>query len=490
MDKTIYSKNHIRFTEKPFFFFLFLLTLSCTSPHQNQTEKKILSRFESIQDLKGAVVSAYVVDMRSKKVLASLNENYRLTPASLSKVLTSAAALTVLGPGFTFKTEAGINSDVSNGILNGDLIIKGGGDPALGSRYFSSANPDVIFNKILSFLKERGIRSVDGSLVIVSDYFLPPRYPSLRVWEDMSNYYGAPPCGLSFLDNSFTVTLQSPSRAGALCRVTGTEPDCGIEFVCRVRASNSQKDSAYIYGYPGLQKWYIDGSIPAGRKSFRIKGAIPEPEKIFGRQLFSFLKKHGTGIKNLTFKTSSETGNYKVIGKIESPPLSSVIKVMNKRSVNLFADHLFLMLAKNEGKANWDNARKVISAFWQKSIGQNSIYLHDGSGLSPFNRCSARDMTNALVFMSHSRYNDEFKASLAVSGIDGTLKNIWGSAGTKGKVLGKSGSMKGVLGYAGYITTKQDRTLAFCIIVNNFTDSYKEVKTRIEQEVTKIILDN
>ncbi len=469
---------------------IFLFFTSCGSVTKRETNDSV-NNLESLQKLKGAIVSGYVVDMDSKEVIASFNENYRMTPASLSKIFTSASALIQLGQNFRFKTIIGIsNSNVNNDVLNGNLIISGGGDPTLGSKYFESTYYDSVFRKILLTLKNRGISSISGDLVIVSDYFSLPRYPSKRLWEDMSNYYGAPPSGLTFFDNTFVVTLESPQKIGALCKVVDVAPDCDIEFDCRVIVSASQKDSAYIYGFPGLKRWYVDGSIPAGRRSFKIKGAVPQPEKVFGRQLMDYLEKSGMSITGLSYKTSAEASGFELIGEIDSPPLSLIIKALNKKSINLYADHLFLMQAKQKGKADWNSARKVSSAFWQKSIGQNDIYLHDGSGLSPFNHCSPIDMVNVLMFMSKSELSDVFKNSLSISGIDGTLKRIWATSETQGRVFGKSGYMKGVLGYAGYLTTNNNRKFAFCIIVNRFAGSVKDVRKLIEQEITKIILEN
>ncbi len=474
-----------------FIFYAFALSIFVTSCTGQNKEGNSKAGFESLLKMKGAIVSGYITDAESKDVIASVNENYRMTPASLSKIFTSSAALIKLGAGYRFKTQIGISSStIKKGILKGDVIITGGGDPTLGSKYFTSTHPDYVFRKILTSIKNKGIKSVSGELIIISDYFSPPRYPSLRLWEDMSNYYGAPPSGLSFMDNTFTVTLESPQHIGSLCKVKAINPGCDIEIDCRVRASSSQKDSAYIYGIPGLKEWYIDGAIPSGRKEFKVKGAMPFPEKVFGRTLIEYLNKNGISVDKLSFKSSNEVSKVVDIGEIFSPPLSSIIKVLNKRSVNLFADHLFLAMAKENGTADWDNARRVISSFWDSKIGANEIYLHDGSGLSPFNYCSPVDMVNVLMFMSEDQSGTVFKESLSISGVDGTLKRIWKTPETKGRVKGKSGYMKGVLGYAGYIKTKSDKELAFCIIVNRFARPVTDVRKLIETEVTKIILEN
>jgi len=472
----------------PVIWVLVLFLLSCSTKESKQD--RVTPGFESLNVLKGAIVSGYIVDMQTGEVIASENAEIRMTPASLSKIFTSSAALSILGADFRYRTVIAKTGHVSNGNLLGDLMIIGGGDPTLGSKYFPSTVPEKVMKEIVSIIKKAGVSSVSGKLVIVSDFFDPPAYPSLRLWEDMSNYYGAPPSGLTFMDNTFKVTLRSPSVIGKKCSIVNIEPDVGIKPECRVLSSASENDSAYIYGFPGSKDWYIDGSMPAGRSRFVIKGAMPFPQKVFGRMLISYLKNNGIQVRSLAFGKSRQTVRYDTIGTLYSPPLADIVKLVNKKSINLFADHLFLTMAKHYGKADWDNARKVLDNFWKGKIGNNDIYLHDGSGLSPYNHCTAKDMVTVLRYDAKSSISRDFKSSLSVSGIDGTLKRIWNSAETKGKVAGKSGYMKGVLGYAGYITTKKNKRFAFCVIVNRFTGPVKEVRGLIEQEIENIIVQN
>src|SRR5690606_940694 len=131
-------------------------------------------------------------------------------------------------------------------------------------------------------------KQLEGSIWLDQSLFPENHYPDGRLWEDMANYYGAPPSAISWRDNSFDVFLKSPHFIGALCDVTGTAPVMSaINFKSSVIAASGGKDSAYIYGYPGLTDWEVRGSIPAGRSSFRIKGAMPFPGIRFGEELAS-----------------------------------------------------------------------------------------------------------------------------------------------------------------------------------------------------------
>lgn len=467
-------------------FFLFLILISCSD---TQTTEKGYGLIEQGK-LKGAIVSGYVVDAVSGEVIGKQNEGTRMTPASLSKVLTSGAALIKLGDEYRFETKVGVEGSINSGVLNGNVVITGGGDPTLGSKYFPQTHPDSVFSKIFAILRSNGINKVNGELKVVTGCRNEPGYPSLRLWEDMSNYYGAPPYCLSFIDNTFTVTLSSPSVAGKLCHVKRIEPECGIKPDCRVVSSESNKDSAYIYGFPGLKNWYINGSIPSGRDNFRIKGALPFPERVFGNELLRFLRDRGMGLLNMSVIHSGGNGKVRELGAVYSPPVKEIIKVLNKKSINLFADGLFLKTGEKKEQPDWDNARVVVKNIWTNAIGENDIFLHDGSGLSPFNSFTPKDMVNALMYLRNSAHAGVFKASLAVSGVDGTFKRIWNDVETRRKVIGKSGYMSGVLGYAGYIKADSGRELVFCIMINRFTEPVGEVRKMIEKYVTRIIKEN
>jgi D-alanyl-D-alanine carboxypeptidase/D-alanyl-D-alanine-endopeptidase (penicillin-binding protein 4) len=447
------------------------------------------SIFDAITADRGAIVAGVIYDLDAQKTVAAKNEFTRITPASLSKIYTSASAMDQLGPEYRFQTHLLVNGPVENGILLGDLIIKGGGDPTLGSRFFSGMQSDSVFLQLFQAIHKAGIQQINGSILADTDFFEQPLYPSLRLWEDMGNYYGSAPRSLSYKDNSFELVLKSPPQIGQVCEVVSIHPSCELDFVCRVKSAVSLRDSAYIYGHPGMKKWYIEGSIPAGRPHFAVKGAMPYPERIFVKELGEFLSDKGINIKDQIILPARKLLPRREIGVIQSPCLSSIIKVVNKQSNNLYADHLFLAMAKIKGEANWANAHNVQQQFWNQQIGDHTIYLHDGSGLSSYNQCSVNDMIRVLCWINESVVQKPFYESLAVSGEDGTLKNMWVSAALKGRIVGKSGYMKGVLGYAGYIHTKSNKKVAFCIIANRFVDDVSQMRRHMEDLIETIVVE-
>jgi len=435
----------------------------------------------------GAVYTLKVQDVESKETITANNSNSRLTPASLTKAVTTATALELLGPEFTYETKIGYTGNIVDGILIGDVIIKSVGDPTFGSRFFESTNPLLFFGRIKDELQNVGIQSIDGNVLVDSDEI---GYSAPRLWEDMGNYYGASPMGFNWCDNIAVVTLSS-SSVGSKCKVISVKPEIkpyGIQS--KVIAADHSKDSAYVYGVKEISNWWIEGSIPHNRSQFKIKAALPNPRQSFVNELVNFLKEEGIEVKQ---NTSENLVNapYNLF-TYHSPKLSQIIKLINHKSNNLFADALLLTLAKTqEGKGNWDSGNEIVKSFWQNKIEFSKHFrLTDGSGLSPKNLISANGMVQMLTWMqNNSKYYKVYEESLAKGGESGTLKSVFKNQQLKGRIIGKSGSFEGVLGYCGYMNTISGKKAAFCIIANNYIIPTKQVRSDMDQWGTNIILN-
>jgi D-alanyl-D-alanine carboxypeptidase/D-alanyl-D-alanine-endopeptidase (penicillin-binding protein 4) len=436
-----------------------------------------------------AAFSFYAVDLNTNETLIDVNSHKWMEPASLLKIVTTASALKILGPDYKFKTEFYVKGEIVNDILNGALIIKAGGDPTLGSSYFRTSLPEIFLAETKKKLEDAGIKGLNGKLIIDISELPMPEYPSSRLWEDMSNYYGASPSALSWRDNSFTITLSSPSQPGLLCRVVSTSiPNIELNFDCYVTASSINRDSAYVYGYPGLPDWYITGSIPAGTDAFVIKAAMPFPEKVFAHEFLSLFE-HLQNVNVVVEQHPVDVSLAKRIWVWKSEPLSEIIRVINNKSLNLSADHLFLAMAGDDSASpmRWDKAGLALNNFWLKHHISEPVRLLDGSGLSKGNRVSAYYMVEVLKLMNGESEADIFKQSLPISGESGTLRYMWQTKPYRGEIQAKSGSMTGVVNYAGYLTTHTQRKVAFCIMLNNVNASSSVIKKEIELVIARFI---
>ncbi len=472
---------------KLYLFSLLVFLIGCAYVSDDEQKKE---KYD-VDVSNAGTVSFMVVDLESDEIIVSHNESKRLIPASLTKIFTTAAAFEKLGADYRFKTKF-MMSGASENSLARNLIVVGGGDPSLGSSTFSETKPHNIFSKLKSELSEAGITSINGDVVIDPSIYNGIKYPSKRIWEDMANYYGAVPSGLSFKENTFQLTLSSPQNVGGQCKIINCEPDIGKNWECFVNSAANNKDSAYIYGHPEMDTWYVSGSIPSGRSQFTIKGAMPDPALLFGRELKSFLQKNGIKVQGqVRIGGLEEYEEIKLIYEHLSPSMLELCKIVNKKSNNLFADHILYQLAISDEKdANWDNASLLLNDIWSKALPNSTANFYDGSGLSPFNRFSASDMVKVLTYMEKSDNKEAFLSSLSIAGEDGTLRNLLKDEGIKGRFIGKSGSMQEVLTYSGYITTEGGKRLAMCIMVNGFTEPYSGLRSRITNLIEEIIRKN
>ncbi len=436
---------------------------------------------------KGALVSMTISDVESEKEIISQNSQLRLIPASLTKIITTATALELLGPDYTFNTQIVCTGTVTDGQLNGDIVINGGGDPTLGSKYFDQTNPELLFDRIIDCLKKEGIHTIKGRVLVESTDI---GYSSPRLWEDIGNYYGVYPRGFNWRDNTVKVTLAS-KEVGSVCKVVSVKPEIyPYQLDCKVLSAAHNKDSAYVYGLPEIENWWIEGSIPTNRSSFIIKAAMPDTKQVFANELYHYLIKNNIEIYREIYK-DDDIKQSRVVYINKSPKLAEIIKVVNHKSHNLFADVLFLSLAKEfKDEYSWDIGVQIIKDFWSDKIDFDKHFrLRDGSGLTPKNLVTTEGMVELLIWMkNNSNFYDVFKSSLAIGGQSGTLKSVFKNPKLRGRVFGKSGSMEGVLGYCGYFINNSGNYQAFCVIANNYLIKTKEVRKHMDETLTNYIL--
>lgn len=470
---------------KSFLGILILLLILVSTPVKSQD---LMSRLPAHSSY-----SIVVRNIKTGETLISQNGEKAMISASLMKLVTTAAALEQLGPDFHYSTRFYVSGPVENGILQGNLIIEGSGDPTLGSKYFEDNHPDLVLQQVAGFLKKEGITGITGKILIDENCFDPFRFPSKRLWEDMGNYYGAPPAGLSWRDNTFELVLQSPARVGETCKVISmSPPQNNISFKSYVRSASHNKDSAYIYGVPGQYHWQIRGSIPAGRKSFTVKGALPNPGLTFGHEIRELMGQNNCILVE-SIKQDDWRNNSRIIEVINSPSLKEIIRKTNQKSINLFADHLLLSigLERDDSLTSvWDRGLLETEQFWRDKTENAYLSIEDGSGLSPLNKISSSFLVGMLEYLyQENRQYPGFKESLSRNGYSGTLKYMWHNPLLLGKIYGKSGSMKDILGYAGYYFPNEAEAFAFAIILNHHGLETDEAKDVVEQYMNDLFLN-
>jgi len=479
------------------FLFLFLITC-CLSIGWAQVDtlnsiEKAFRTFKSDYALKNASISFQVVRLKDKKVIAEYNPNQSMVSASTMKVVTTATALEILGSYKKFETQLLYSGHIdSNCVLHGDIIIKGGGDPTLGSKYFYK-NQSALMHNWADDIAKLGIHKIEGRIIADASYFSDEYVPSTWSWGDMGNYYGTGVSGLNIYDNTLKFNFSSGPKNGDSTVIECIEPYCpGLTIDNRVKAGKTKKDLAYIYGGPFDQYRLIKGTIPMGVSDFIVKGSMHDPAYVAAFELESILwkmdipvSKTATTNRNLEmFENEKISSELKLISKIESPSLSKIVYWTNLISNNLFAETLLRQIGKKKYKdGSVFSSTLAVQKFWKsKDVVLNGFYMNDGSGLSRSNAISARNLVQILEYMkTKSKYKDSFYSSLPIAGKTGTLKSYGRKTAIQGNLRAKSGTMTRVKSFAGYVKDKSGENLAFAIIVNNHTCTTYQIGKKLEK---------
>ena len=450
------------------------------------------------KDLKNAGIGFYVIDINNGEVLSRYNENLSLTPASVQKLITTATAIESLGPEFRFETKLEYtgNIDRQTHILNGNLIIKGDGDPTLGSKYFTETSSHLFLDQWVKSISKLGIKYINGSIIGDARLYGYAIVPPTWSWEDIGNYFGAGPCGLSIYDNFYTLYFNTGSKVGDKTKIVKVEPKIpGMTFDNQVISDAVYSDRSYIFGAPYTYFRYIQGELPLNRTGYKVKGSIPDPAYYAAYELKKKLKAYGINSgKATTFRLSPEleyldTVHHVLSYVIKSPALKDIIAKTNFRSINLFAEHL---LKHSQLKAcNFDLSKKdknFVENFWsRKGVSTSGMRIYDGSGLSKYNTVTAKQVASILLYMKkRSKYSKIYYESIPVVGNDGTVKNLCKGTSAVNNMRAKSGSIKSVRAYAGYVTTKSGRLVAFSLMINNYNGSSSNTRRKMEKLMAAI----
>jgi len=438
----------------------------------------------------GASVSFILTDATTGETITEYQSESNLVPASVMKLITSSAALELLSPDYRFKTLVGFSGKFNrhSGILTGDLIIKGGGDPSLGSERFGM---DAGFiNELNAAVAGYGIKKVKGSVIVDDSRYDYEPVPAGWLWEDIGNYYGAGVFGLSVFDNTLKIHFRTGYNGSKPEILQFDPPKPNVSYISYLIASGSS-DKGYVFCAPYSERGWISGTIPEMKEDFILKASIPDPPLLVARMFTEKAAESGIKItgkpSTMRLLNNALKDSFKILSMITSPPLEKIVEILNHESVNLYAEHLVKELGfVIKGEGTFRAGHEVINEFLTKAgIKTGGIRIYDGSGLSPVNRLNARMISSLLYYMKNqSPVSEAFYNSLPEAGREGTLKNVFSDQIFESRMRAKSGTMTGVRNYAGYLTTKSGRELIFCIMVNNFSGTTNSI-TLLIQEILK-----
>jgi D-alanyl-D-alanine carboxypeptidase/D-alanyl-D-alanine-endopeptidase (penicillin-binding protein 4) len=407
-----------------------------------------------------------VYSLSRQESLFRLNADTPLSPASAVKALTGLVALKRLGPDFTYKTEVYMDGPIRNGVLEGNLYLKGGGDPSLVTeRLFLLAN-DVM---------RSGLRSVKGNVIVDDWTFDQVRVDPARIPTNTDRAYNAPVGGLNFNYNTTTVYFRPGGSAGMTPAVL-VEPDTGYIGI-RNQARTSTTGGKYLLQASRLPNGAlgdllsVTGSIPAGMGEQRSYFNIVNPSVYAGTALKWLLGLRGVRFEKAEVQHKQVPSSARKVATLESLPLREIVTLMNKFSNNFIADTLVKTLGREikGGPGSMDKGLEVVMEESTR-LGMNTkgFKVVSGSGLTRDNRISAHQFVTLL----NGAYLDfdvlpELLASLPIAGRDGTLRSRMKGTSAFGRLRGKTGTIDGVSSIVGMVQSRGGELLAFSVLMND-----------------------
>jgi serine-type D-Ala-D-Ala carboxypeptidase/endopeptidase (penicillin-binding protein 4) len=439
------------------------------------------------QDL-GAVFGApimahaqWAVDVRSLDTGESfyeLNAGKLMMPASNMKVLTLAAAAELLGWDARFTTTLETTGRIENGVLRGDLIVKGGGDPTVNTREGRAA---LVFGEWSEALRAAGIREIAGRIVGDDQAFDDEGLGGGWAWDYLQYGYAAPVGALQFNEDVAELLVAPGSLEGdpAVVRLAaGTGLTVFNRAVTGAAGSRVTIDYRRHLDRPVLE---ITGSVPLGTPALSRNVAVVNPTVFFAQSLKDSLTARGIPVHGEAVDmddvaasmagSSTNGGDRRVLLSTESPPLREMATVLMKVSQNLYAETLLKASGgKTAGIATTEAGRRAArEVFKGWGIPETEYVMVDGSGLSRYNYVTARSITTLLERMHRDpRHRDAFVATLPVAGKDGTISTRMRGTRAEGNAVAKTGSIANVRSLSGYVKTRDGETLAFSILANDF----------------------
>jgi serine-type D-Ala-D-Ala carboxypeptidase/endopeptidase (penicillin-binding protein 4) len=426
-----------------------------------------------------------IADGATGEILYARNADSRFVPASNMKLLTTALALDKLGKDYRFRTTVETNGTLlKNGMLHGDLILVGRGDPNLSNRKFPfegreefDGEPERVIAELADAVVAKGVKSIAGDIVGDDSYFPRERFPD--GWEigDIVWEYGAAISAIVVNDNTVTVTLSPGAHVGAPATDV-TEP-ATPEFTVRNDVKTGrpgEKEDLRLTREPGANEVVITGVMPVRSAPRKLVLGIQEPAQHAATMLARLLAERGVKFQGRIRSVhepeltagNGEHARRTVLAEHVSLPLGDTVKLVNKISQNLHAEVLLRTAARQQGMWNTpeDLAKFPEEFYWRAGIPDGDVVQTDGSGLSRHDLVTARAFVDLLLFAEKQNWFGEYYASLPISGADGTLNERMKEAGVVGRIHAKTGSVTHVRALSGYAEVN-GRRLVFSILTNN-----------------------
>ena len=460
-----------------------LLAIAAALPAMAYTAQEAVDLFVSHSTLRYASVGVTVIDLDSAKTIASYRPDQSNITASTMKTVISSAALGLLGPHYRFETPVYLDGEVSDGCFTGNIIVRGMGDPTLGS--VNLPNQANIVDEIINALRARGITRVKGAVIGDDSYYGYPYYDLDWDVGDLAYAYGAAVHALNFHDNVMNASFTIDSR-GRITQQSVTPPVPGLQIISRCRSSRGRNAiTPYMdYSVPAL---VLTGDV-SSTKSYRSTYANPTPAPMLVDSLERALLRSDIRYDNIPDAyDGAMAAERSQLVLHKSPALTEIITSLLDRSDNMFAHSLLRAIGARDwelkGKeamtSNLDSVGVEAVERWlrQQGIDTDPLFMRDGSGLARGNKASVNFFGDMLTMMANRRFDGVRLCDLMPTASDRVGRTLKSNP-LSGNIVLKSGSMRHVQCFVGYYPADKPR-YAFAVLVNNFNCSHADVKEQI-----------
>jgi len=478
---------------------LFAFGLMQCAPFQHQqtqpvrTIEKLFEPYLNDPALAIANVGIVIQDPKTREVLFHQNAHRLFMPASNQKVITTAAALSYLGPDYRFVTTLYTDGTIEDGTLNGNVYIKGYGDPTLSGRFHDGDLLRDLENWADS-LAEKGITRIGGDIIADANMFSDGWLGKGWSYDDLSYWYAAEISALSFNDNCIDVKIAPGDSVGAPAKLEYFPETAYITMENDL--VTVYEDSTTNFDYhraDGTNNMRFFGEISMSRDPFPDYITVHNPALYTATVFSEVLLSHGItfqgNIAEIDYEnTVPEYDQMTPLVKYKSPPFSKIVEVINKKSQNYYAEMVLKTLGyERYGDGSFDGGIRAVKSFLASNgVSTDHMSIADGSGLSRRNLVSPFQMATVLRTMYSGKYKDVYLGSLPIGGGDGTLGSRFKGTVAERRVRAKTGYVGFVRTLSGFVQTMDNQDLIFSVLVNHYTTNTSVINTFQDNLITLV----
>ncbi|NQV87209.1 MAG: D-alanyl-D-alanine carboxypeptidase/D-alanyl-D-alanine-endopeptidase [Woeseiaceae bacterium] len=434
----------------------------------------------NVRNVPAESLSVFVTDVDSDETILEWRGNEPRNPASTIKLLTTLVALDLLGPAYRWRTDVYVAGELKNGRLDGDLIIKGYGDPYLVTERVWQLLRDV---------RHAGVKEITGDLLLDDSWFDVGNDDPAAFDRQPLRAYNVAPNALLMNFKVVRYWFEPDQASGAVAvRMDPMLDNLSVENQLGLANSSCRgyQRGITVTTNKAVDEVTFSGRFPNGCKQYAMdRTALSHNEFAYG--LFESLWRESGGLFDGDWRNVVVAKDAEPLLSFESLPLAEMIARINKHSNNVMARQLLYTLSAEEnGPPGTEDSGKAVISKWLENNGLASteITLANGAGLSRDTRTTAKDMAKMLQFAWRKPYMPEYLASLSLSGLDGTLRRRFTNSELAGKAHLKTGSMDHVTAIAGYLQSRTGRRFAV-VALQNFENIHRGPGEEVQEALLR-----